>query len=116
MNPRIRVVFAVSAILVVMIFLGFVLLQAFVPAPNDQYPNVTRSEAIPEGAQKGLPSTDHHPPVMHSSFWFEPIPLEGPINTAGAEDSPFILPDGNTLYFFFAPDVSKTPRNSYSTK
>jgi hypothetical protein len=23
----------------------------------------------------------------------------------GAEDSPFVLPDGNTLYFFFTPDV-----------
>lgn len=28
-----------------------------------------------------------------------------PVNTAGAEDSAFIMPDGNTLYFFFTPDV-----------
>jgi hypothetical protein len=27
------------------------------------------------------------------------------VNTAGAEDSSFVLPDGQTLYFFFTPDV-----------
>ena len=100
----------VAVILVVLAFLGFVLMQAFAPPPNDQYPNRTRAEAIPEGAQKVLPTTDDHPPLLHSSLWFEPVPLEGPLNTAGAEDSPFILPDGNTLYFFFTPDVSKTPQ------
>jgi hypothetical protein len=26
------------------------------------------------------------------------------VNTAGAEDSPFITPDGSALYFFFTPD------------
>ena len=31
--------------------------------------------------------------------------MEGPVNTAGAEDSPFVTPDGQTLYFFFTPDV-----------
>jgi hypothetical protein len=35
----------------------------------------------------------------------DPVPVQGPVNTAGAEDSAFILPDGNTLYFFFTPDV-----------
>ena len=54
-----------------------------------------------------LPSTDQHPPVLHSALWFEPIPLAGPIDTAGAEDSPFILPDGSALYFFFTPDARK---------
>ena len=29
-----------------------------------------------------------------------------PISTAGAEDSPFIMPDGKTFYFFFTPDVT----------
>ena len=29
-----------------------------------------------------------------------------PVNTSGREDSPFLLPDGQTLYFFFTPDVS----------
>jgi hypothetical protein len=31
------------------------------------------------------------------------------VNTAGAEDSPFVLPDGNTLYFVFTPDVRVAP-------
>jgi len=34
------------------------------------------------------------------------MPLGPAINTAGAEDSPFITPDGDTLYFWFTPDVS----------
>jgi hypothetical protein len=32
-----------------------------------------------------------------------------PVNTAGAEDSPFVMPDGNTLYFFFTPDMNVPP-------
>ena len=36
----------------------------------------------------------------------DPVPLPYPTNTAGGEDSAFILPDGQTLYFFFTPDVS----------
>jgi hypothetical protein len=47
--------------------------------------------------------------VLHSSEFQSPIPLPYPVNTAGAEDSPFILPDGNTLYFFFTPDVRVPP-------
>jgi hypothetical protein len=35
-----------------------------------------------------------------------PVPLPYPVSTTGAEDSAFIMPDGNTLYFFFTPDVS----------
>lgn len=33
------------------------------------------------------------------------MPLGAGVNTAGAEDSPFILPDGKTLYFVFVSDV-----------
>ncbi len=51
------------------------------------------------------PQTDAYPPQLHSSEWEAPVPLPAPVNTAGAEDSPFITPDGNTLYFFFTPDV-----------
>jgi Tol biopolymer transport system component len=32
------------------------------------------------------------------------------INTAGAEDSPFITPDGRELYFTFVPDVRVPPQ------
>ena len=33
------------------------------------------------------------------------MPAPGAINTAGAEDSPVVTPDGSTIYFFFTPDV-----------
>ena len=65
-----------------------------------------RSEAIPTDAVKFGPGDDIHPPILHSDEYKTPVPLPGPVNTAGAEDSPFIMPDGNTLYFFFTPDVS----------
>jgi len=71
--------------------------------------NITRSEAIPEGAIKMTPATDQHPPVLEQAFsdrWEDPVPLGAPVNTAGGEDSPFITPDGTTLYFWFTPDVS----------
>jgi ribosomal protein L24E len=50
------------------------------------------------------PKTDTLPPILHSNEFKKPIPMPGPINTAGAEDSPFIMPDGQTFYFFFTPD------------
>jgi hypothetical protein len=42
---------------------------------------------------------------LHAGDYEAPVPLPPPVNTAGAEDSPFVLPDGDTLYFFFTPDV-----------
>jgi hypothetical protein len=65
-----------------------------------------RSEAIPDDAVKITPETDIYPPILHSDKYKTPVPLTGLLNTAGAEDAPFIMPDGNTLYFFFTPDVS----------
>jgi len=65
----------------------------------------TRAESIPKDAVKATPADDPTPPILHSGEWEKPVPMEAPISTAGAEDSPFILPDGNTLYFFFTPDV-----------
>lgn len=66
---------------------------------------VTRAEAIPDNAVKMTPQADLSPPVLHNDDWLYPVPMEGPINTAGAEDSPFITPDGHTFFFFFTPDV-----------
>lgn len=63
-----------------------------------------RESVIPADAVKILPETDIYPPKLHAADWEEPAPLPAPINTAGAEDSPFITPDGQTLYFFFTPD------------
>ena len=49
---------------------------------------------------------DSYPPILHSDKYETPVPLGSGINTAGGEDSSFIMPDGNTLYFFFTPDVN----------
>lgn len=63
-------------------------------------------DAVPADAAKGTPATDPYRPVVHSDAWETPVPMEGPVNTAGAEDSPFIAPDGDTFFFFFTPNVS----------
>jgi hypothetical protein len=67
-------------------------------------PQKTRAQSIPANAIKITPETDTLPPIMHSSEFNKPIPLGSGVNTAGAEDSAFVMPDGNTLYFFFTPD------------
>ncbi len=72
-------------------------------------PALTREQAIPKDAIKMSPAMDVAPPILHSSEWEKPVPLPGPINSAGGEDGPFILPDGNTFFFFFTPDVSVPP-------
>jgi len=77
-----------------------------------EYPIIDREEKIPVDIIKRNPETDPNPPILHSSEFTQPIPLPYPVNTAGAEDSPFILPDGNKLYFFFTPDVRVPPEKS----
>lgn len=72
------------------------------PAPT---PSISRIESIPSDITKMSPETDLHPPILHSDEWEAPVPLPAPVNTAGGEDSPFITPDGQALYFFFTPDV-----------
>jgi hypothetical protein len=67
------------------------------PAPVDRYALLPAVKYGPEG--------DFWPPTA-SEGWTQPVPLPYPINTQGGEDGPFILPDGQTLYFFFTPDVS----------
>lgn len=69
-----------------------------------------RMASIPANATKMTPSMDVYPPKVHSPGWAEPVPLPSPINTAGAEDSPFITPDGNELYFFFTPNPNLPPQ------
>jgi hypothetical protein len=58
--------------------------------------------------EKATPADDAWPPAV-APGWSQPVPLEYPVNTAGAEDSPFVMPDGRTLYFFFTPDVRVPP-------
>ncbi len=96
----------------VIIFLGCASASVLAPA-TPQAPIATliksRLEAIPPGAVKVTPQADNLPPQLHSNEFEKPVPLGSAINTAGAEDSPFILPDGNTIYFFFTPDVKVPP-------
>jgi hypothetical protein len=65
---------------------------------------VRRIDTIPADAVKMTPDQDQIPPVA-ASGWSQPEPVEW-VNTAGGEDSPFITPDGQTLYFFFTPDIN----------
>jgi hypothetical protein len=51
--------------------------------------------------------TEVYPLKSETDEYEDPVPLPYPVNTAGAEDSAFITPDGNTLYVWFTPDVSK---------
>lgn len=68
---------------------------------------ISRYSAIPAIA-KMTPADDAWPPAI-APGWTQPVPLDPPVNTAGAEDSPFITPNGQTLYFFFTPDVRIPP-------
>jgi hypothetical protein len=67
---------------------------------------IPRETKISPNAVKVNPATDDHPPQVLTLDYEQPIPVPGSVNTAGAEDSPFITPDGNTLYFFFTPDAN----------
>ena len=66
--------------------------------------HVDRESKIPVDQLKITPETDLYPPVLHSNEYEEPVPMPYPINTIGAEDSGFIMPDGNTFYVWFTPD------------
>jgi hypothetical protein len=66
--------------------------------------DLDRHNRIPTDVLKGTPENDAHPPVLHSPEFETPVPVPG-INTAGAEDSPFIPADRDELYFFFLSDV-----------
>ena len=68
-----------------------------VPTPN-------RLSSIPTDQVKQSTGTDIYPPKSLTNEYTDPIPLPYPVNSAGAEDSAFIMPDGNTLYVWFTPD------------
>jgi hypothetical protein len=65
----------------------------------------SRESKIPGDAVKITPETDKHPPITVSPEYEHPVPLPYPINTRGAEDSAYMLPSGETLYFWFTPDI-----------
>ena len=67
--------------------------------PASRYAGIT--------AGKITPATDRYPPIMHADEWQKPYPIAGPVNSAGLEDSPFITPDGDTLFLFYTPSASE---------
>ncbi len=67
---------------------------------------IDRESLIPPDQVKILPETDIYPPRSVTDEYADPVPLPYPVNTAGAEDSAFIMPDGKTLYVWFTPNVS----------
>lgn len=66
---------------------------------------IDRESKIPADAVKITQEADVSPPQTYSDEYEKPVPVPGLVNSAGAEDSAFVMPDGNTLYFFFTPDV-----------
>ncbi|MFC1924078.1 hypothetical protein ACFLXA_01755 [Chloroflexota bacterium] len=65
---------------------------------------IDRESKITADQAKITPETDLLPPVLHSDEYEQPVPMPYPVNTAGAEDSAFMMPDGNTLFVWFTPD------------
>ncbi len=65
---------------------------------------IDRESKIPPQQLKITPQLDLYPPILHSDEYKEPVPLPYPINTAGAEDSGFMMPDGGTFYVWFTPN------------
>jgi hypothetical protein len=76
------------------------------PIPTPTANNIEREALIPVDAVKMSPDTDENPPLLYSNEYEPPVPVPGQVNTAGAEDGVFVTPDGNTMYFFFTPDVN----------
>ena len=74
---------------------------------GQEYPIIEDRESVivPDKIKK-TPETDRLPPILHSDEYEEPVPMPYPINTAGHEDSGFIMPDGNTFYVWFAPGAT----------
>ncbi|MFA5413355.1 MAG: hypothetical protein WC348_02350 [Patescibacteria group bacterium] len=97
-NPKMNKLLLLCAAIISVVTLGGGCEQTPTELPS-------RESKIPAEAIKITPTADVSPPKSLSSEYENPIPLPSPVNTAGAEDSSFILPDGNTLYFFFTPDV-----------
>lgn len=91
-------------LLLVMLIAGCTPAQPTVKIEISQ--SIDRESKIPSGAVKVHPETDANPPQLHAAEYEQPIPIPGWVNTAGAEDSPFISADGNILFFFFTPDVN----------
>lgn len=86
--------------------LFLVLLLIFIAGCSEKkYEIIDRETKISNDAVKITPDMDNYAPILHSNEYEEPVPL-ATINSAGAEDSPFIPYDREEIYFFFTPNVS----------
>ena len=101
-----RVLLCLAVIVTIVVGCGNPEEETPTPTPT---PTVTRADKIPSTAIKMLPTTDGSPPILHSTEFQAPIPLPGLINTAGAEDSPFVPVGREEFYFFFTPDPNIDP-------
>lgn len=104
MSRNIKVIILVFAMIVTLVVVG-----CNHEEPPAAYPVVDREIKIPVDFKKRGPEADLLPPLLHSEGFEQPRPLPHPVNTAGAEDCPVISSDGQTLYFFFTPDVRVPP-------
>lgn len=82
--------------------------------PTNAPISIDRLSLIPASQAKQTPETDIYPPKSFLPEYADPIPLPYPINTRGAEDSAFMMPDGNTLYVWFTPSPSIPPEKQVS--
>ncbi|MBN1305592.1 MAG: PD40 domain-containing protein [Anaerolineales bacterium] len=78
-------------------------------SPGTPAPVLSRADSLPDNVVKITPDRDPYPPQSYTEEYEDPVPLPYPINTAGAEDSAFITPDGSTLYLWFTPDPRIPP-------
>jgi len=79
------------------------------PQPDTPTPTLSRLDSIPANIAKITPDMDLYSPKSLTAEYLNPVPLPSPVNTAGAEDSAFIMSDGNTLYVWFTPDPNRPP-------
>lgn len=92
---------------IISILIGLLLLSACSSPVTELTPSPDRESLIPETQVKITGETDFYPVKSETSEYDHPVPLPYPVNTAGAEDSAFIMPDGNTLYVWFTPNVNQ---------
>lgn len=92
--------------IIAVIFLVVIAFLALLPSLQSSLPVTIpdRESLIPADAIKMNPEIDTIPPQLHSDEYEDPVPLPYPVNTRGAEDSAFIMPDGKTLYVWFTPN------------